>query len=137
MKKILLLAVAACSGCVAANPDKIKPMSISTVGYQLLDCAALASEDRRVAGELGPMIFYQRQRRGSDFVGAVAVGLTPTGMGAPENGASIARPKGERETIATVKASKGCTEPQAIVNDQQPEDERKRMAERAAQVAYR
>lgn len=48
-----------------------------------------------------------------------------------------ARLKGERETIATVKASKGCTEPQAIVNDQQPEDERKRMAERAAQVAYR
>lgn len=135
MRHSIAMALCALSaGCVAASPDKIQPISISTVGYQALDCPALATEDARVAAELGPLIFYQRRRRGSDFVGAVAIGLTPTGMGAPEHGVAIARLKGERETLAKVRASKACPEPQAVVVDTQPEDERRRMEARRAQI---
>jgi hypothetical protein len=110
----------ALSGCVAANPDRIAPMSISTVGYETLDCARLAQEDHRVASELGPLIYYQRQRRTTDAAGIILIGLSPTGLGSPEHGAAIARLKGERETIAKVKTTKACSQPQAVVNDRQP-----------------
>jgi hypothetical protein len=114
MKRAVLLALLA-GGCVAADPDTIQPMSISPVGYSALDCPALAAEDRRVAERLGPLIRAQDTRRGHDAIGIIAIGISPTGIGRPEHSAEIARLKGERETIASVKASKGCIEPQAPV----------------------
>ncbi|MCR5859755.1 hypothetical protein [Mesorhizobium sp. J428] len=126
MKRIAITAVAALAGCVAANPDNITPMSISTVGYEQLECPRLATEDARVAGELGPLIWYQRNQRKADTAGIILVGLSPTGMGSPEHSAAISRLKGERETIARVKTTKGCAEPQAVVDESKPAAERKR-----------
>lgn len=114
MKKLFAV-VLLLSGCVAADPNKIAPMSISPVGYTSLDCQALAAEDQRVAGELGPLMRKQDDRRGKDSVGILLIGISPTGIGSPEFSAQISRLKGERETIAQAKASKGCSEPQAEV----------------------
>lgn len=115
MKKVAVLLVALTSGCVAANPDTIKPMSISPIAYQSLDCEALQAEDRRVAEELGPLIRQQDNRRGQDALGIVLIGISPTGIGSPEFATQISRLKGERETISEAKAARGCTAPQAEV----------------------
>lgn len=129
MKRFAVVAAGVLAGCVAANPDNITPMSISTVGYEQLDCARLAAEDARVAGELGPLIWYQRNQRKADAAGIILVGLSPTGMGSPEHSAAISRLKGERETIARVKTTKGCAEPQAAIDESKPEAERTRELE--------
>lgn len=129
MRISVLPVVVALSGCVAANPDSIKPMSISTVGYDALDCPALAAEDQRVADRLFRLEFDQRHKRRGDLFTAAAVGLTPTGMGAGDNAAEIGRLKGERQTIATVKGSKACPEPAAVVDE-------KRMLREMAKERY-
>lgn len=115
MKRAVLLALLT-SGCVAADPDKITPMNISPVGYNVLDCSALATEDRRVADLLAPMIYAQEDRRRTDIVAGVAIGVTSTAMGEQEYAAQISRLKGERQTIAAVKKSKNCSEPQAVID---------------------
>lgn len=117
MKWLAFCALLAVGGCVAANPDSIKPMSISTVGYDALDCPALAAEDQRVADRLFRLEYDQRHKRRGDFFTAAAIGITPTGVGAGDNAAEIGRLKGERQTIASVKTTKGCTEPAAVVDE--------------------
>lgn len=120
------IALLALPACVAANPDSIKPVSVSTVPYEALDCQRLAQEDARVAGELGPLIWYQRNQRKADAAGIMIVGLSPTGMGSPQHAEAIARLKGERDTIAKVKATKGCAEPQPALDESVPAAERER-----------
>jgi len=119
MKQAVLLAMVAVlvSGCVAAHPDSIKPMSISTMGYAQSDCAALAVEDKRVADRLFRLTVLQGRQRTTDIVAGIAVGVTATSLGSPEYAAEISRLKGERETIASVKASKSCSEPAAAADE--------------------
>jgi len=107
MKKVIVLSMLL-SGCIAANPDSIKPMSVSSVGYSGLSCAKLASEDRRVSSELAQLVKKQNSRRSADTVGVILLGVSPTGLGSPENSAAISRLKGERQTIASTRARKGC-----------------------------
>lgn len=115
MKRIVLFAMLA-SGCVAADPKKIEPMSVSAIPYQALDCAALAAEDKRVAGELAPLIYEQSDRRKTDVIMIAAIGVSSTGMGENDHAANIARLRGEREALAQAKATNKCAEPQAAVD---------------------
>lgn len=129
----LLLGGVIAGGCVAADPDKIAPMSISPVGYNVLDCPALAVEDKRVAGILAPLIYAQEDRRKTDIIVGVAVGITATSLGEQEHAAEISRLKGERDTIATVMKSKNCSEPQAVLDIEAIRQQK--AAERAAKQA--
>ena len=119
MKRAVLLAMVAVlvSGCVAAHPDSIKPASVSPIGYQAIDCAGLAAEDKRVAEALFRLEVEQKSARTGDIVGIVAIGVSPTGLGAQNNTAEIARLKGERQAIAGAKTGKGCAEPPAAVDE--------------------
>lgn len=125
----VLCAVAALSGCIAASPSSIEPQTVSTLEYEAADCTRLALEDARVASELGPHIWYQRNQRSADIAGIAVWGLSPSGMGMREHSHAIARLKGEREAIASVKLSKGCTEPQAAIDDSKPREQRLREIE--------
>jgi hypothetical protein len=122
----MLAAAAALTGCIAASPNSIEPQSVSTLEYEGADCARLAQEDARVASELGPHIWYQRNQRSADIAGIAVWGLSPSGMGMREHSHAISRLKGEREAIASVKATKGCTEPQAVVDDRKPREQQLR-----------
>lgn len=116
MKRAVLLAVFA-GGCVATHPDSIKPASVSPIAYQSADCATLAAEDQRFAETLFRLEVEQKHARTGDLMGIVAIGVSPTGLGAQNNTAEIGRLKGEREAIATAKTAKGCAEPPAVVDE--------------------
>ncbi|MFH1797617.1 MAG: hypothetical protein ABIK36_06365 [Pseudomonadota bacterium] len=129
----VLGALAALSGCIAASPNSIEPQTVSTLEYESADCARLALEDARVASELGPHIWYQRNQRSADIAGIAVWGLSPSGMGMREHSHAIARLKGEREAISNVKAVKGCTEPQAAIDGSKPREQRLREIEEEKQ----
>lgn len=116
MKRIVLLAMLS-SGCVAAHPDSIKPLKVSASEYEADDCPALAAKDQAAADDLFRLGLEQKNTRTGDLIGVVAIGVSPTGLGAQNNTNEIARLKGERDAISTAKAAKACPEPPATVDE--------------------
>jgi hypothetical protein len=116
MRISIIVGSAMLAGCIAADPARIPATSVSAVGYSALACPSLAAEDARVAGELGPLTYFQSRRRDRDILGAMTVGVTASALGSSDHSSAIARLKGERETIASVMRSKGCPQPQAPID---------------------
>lgn len=131
----VVIGVAGFSGC-AASPDKIIAANVSTIPYEALDCPALAAEDRRVAAALGPMIYYQRAARRQDAGGVAMFGVAGAMLNS-DLAPQIAQLKGERETLAKVKTAKGCTEPQAPVDESRPKEDIQKQAQESDRLNIR
>ncbi|MGJ8570410.1 MAG: hypothetical protein ACSHXI_06905 [Hoeflea sp.] len=112
---VTVFAVALLTGCVASDPKEISAVAVPAGSFAPLNCTQLAEEDARVTEELGYMSFRQSNRRTTDVVGIVAIGLSPSGMGSTDWEAQIAQNKGIKAAVNATMVSKECTQPPAVI----------------------
>jgi hypothetical protein len=113
----LFCAAALLAGCVASNPKNIQAVAVPAVSFAHLSCDQLATEDARITEEIGYMSFRQNNRRTTDVVGVLAIGVSPSGIGQADWELQISQAKGIKDAINTAMTNKGCAQDPAEIED--------------------
>jgi len=106
MKRVIVLAILAASGC-ATPPEKIADVQMSSAEYSGKDCAALKADQARSAMTLKNTSKEQQRIATNDAVGVLLLGV-PMGSIGGDMETAVAVEKGRLAAIAAEMTRKGC-----------------------------
>ena len=106
MKRVIVLAILAASGC-ATPPEKIAAVQMSSAEYSGKDCAALKADQARSTMTLKNTSKEQQRIATNDAVGVLLLGV-PMGSIGGDMETAVAVEKGRLAAIEAEMARKGC-----------------------------
>jgi len=106
MKRVIVLAILAASGC-ATPPEKIAAVQMSSAEYSGKDCAVLKADQARSAMTLKNTSAEQQRIATNDAVGVLLLGV-PMGSIGGDMETAVAVEKGRLAAIEAEMARKGC-----------------------------